>query len=128
MALSIDENGTITMYQGDTGYIYATGIDPEKQYRMYLAIYNNKRQPVGEEIMREAKNVEQVEFKIDVALSNLLTVPLNKEYETYYYGIKQNELGTANADTMFVGDGTYGDIYEINVYPRKVVGYLGGVA
>lgn len=128
MALSIDENGTITMYQGDTGYVYANGINPEKQYRMYFAIYDSKRHPVGEEIMREAKNVEQVEFKIDVTLSNLLTVPLNKEYETYYYGIKQNELGTTNADTMFVGNGSYGDLYEINVYPRKVVGYLGGVA
>lgn len=126
MALKIDENGTITMYQGDTGYIYANGIDTEKKYRMYLAIYNNKRQQVGEEIMKEALNVDRVEFKINIVLSNQLTVPLNKEYETYYYGIKQNEIGTSDADTMFIGDGTYGDLNEIIVYPRKVVGYLGG--
>lgn len=126
MALRIDENGTITMYQGDTGYIYANGIDTEKQYRMYLAIYNNKRQQVGEEIMKEALNVDRVEFKINIVLSNQLTVPLNKEYETYYYGIKQNEIGTSDADTMFIGDGTYGDLNEIIVYPRKVIGYLGG--
>jgi hypothetical protein len=78
--------------------------------------------------MMEAINVDRVEFKINVELSNLLTVPLNKEFETYYYGIKQNEIGTANADTMFVGGGTYGDLNEIMVYPRKVSGYLGGVA
>lgn len=126
MSLRIDENGTITMYQGDTGYIYANGIDTEKQYRMYLAIYNNKRQQVGEEIMKEALNVDRVEFKINIVLSNQLTVPLNKEYETYYYGIKQNEIGTSDADTMFIGDGTYGDLNEIIVYPRKVIGYLGG--
>ena len=126
MALKIDENGTITMYQGDTGYIYANGIDPEKKYRMYLAIYNSKRQPVGEEIEKEALNVDRVEFKIDIVLSNQLTVPLNKEYETYYYGIKQNEIGTSDADTMFIGNGTYGDSNEIIVYPRKAKGYLGG--
>lgn len=127
MAIRIDQNGTIAMYQGDTGYVYANGIDPEKQYRMYFAIYNSKRQPVGEEIMEEAINVDHVEFKIGIELSNLLTVPLNKEYETYYYGIKQNEIGTSNADTMFVGGGTYGDLNEIQVYPRKAIGYLGGV-
>jgi aspartate oxidase len=126
MALKLDENGTITMYQGDTGYIYANGIDAEKQYRMYFGIHNSKRQPIGKEIMVEALNVDNVEFKIDIELSNLLTVPLNKEYETYYYGIKQNEIGTADADTMFIADGGYGDLYEIIVYPRKVVGYLGG--
>jgi hypothetical protein len=126
MSLKLDENGTITMYQGDTGYIYANGIDAEKQYRMYFGIYNSKRQPIGKEIMREALNVDNVEFKIDIELSSLLTVPLNKEYETYYYGIKQNEIGTADADTMFIADGDYGDLYELIVYPRKVVGYLGG--
>ena len=128
MALRIDENGTITMYQGDTGYVYANGIDPEKQYRMYFAIYDSKRRPVGQEIMMEAINVDRVEFKINVELSNFLTVPLNKEFETYYYGIKQNEIGTADADTMFVAGGTYGDLSEIQVYPRKALGYLGGVA
>lgn len=130
MALEIDENGTITMYQGDTGpfWVYGPAFNPEKQYRVYFAIYNNKRQPIGEEIETQAINVEEIKMKINVALSNLLTVPLNKEYEIYYYGIKINEIGTADADTLHVNGGDYGELTEIVVYPRKVSGFLGGQA
>lgn len=34
MALSIDSDGTITMYQGDTGEIIINGLNTDKNYKV----------------------------------------------------------------------------------------------
>ena len=56
------------------------------------------------------------------AFTDLLTVPLNKPFEIYYYGIKVCESDTEIEDTLFIADGTYGDLNRVVVYPRKVKG------
>ena len=120
MALSIDEFGTIQTYQGDSGSVYVNGLNKDKNYTVSFAIYNKDR----EEIVRlndiEARQVEFVEFKILPSDTKKLTVPLKKDNETYYYGVKAQEIGTNNVDTLFIANGTYGDLNEFIVYPEKV--------
>lgn len=125
MSLDIDNStGTIQLYQGDSGSVFVNNLDPQKSYRVYMAVYDAKRRQVGEELMVEAHNVDFVEFVLLSSFTALFEVPLAKENETYYYGIKLNEIGTINADTVFIAGGTYGDLNELIVYPRKVKGYL----
>lgn len=125
MALSIDENGTIEIYQGDSGTVYVHGLNSAKKYRVYMAIYDKNRNLIADELQEEANYVEFVHFDLLPSLTNLLTVPPKKDSETYYYGFKANEVGTDKADTLFVANGTYGDLNEIIVYPKKVKGYVG---
>ena len=56
----------------------------------------------------------------------MLTVPKNKPFEIYYYGIKVCEDETGIEDTLFIADSTYGDINRVIVYPRKVIGVDNG--
>ena len=54
--------------------------------------------------------------------TNLLTVPKNKPYQMYFYGIKVCENEGVIEDTLFVENSTYGDLNPIIVYPKKVKG------
>lgn len=120
MALSIDENGTIQIYQGDSGSVFVNGLMKDKNYRVYFSIYDKNRVEKIKLEPIEAKNVEFVEFQILPSDTEKLEVPLKKDSETYYYGVKVQEMGTNNVDTLFIANGTYGDLNEFIVYPQKV--------
>jgi hypothetical protein len=120
MALEINEDGSIDIYQGDSGSIFVHNLNKDKNYLVYFNIYNNKREIVVKLEPVEAKKVEFVELKLLPSDTDKLVVPLNKNSETYYYGILIQEIGTNNVDTLFVANGTYGDLTELVVYPKKV--------
>ena len=125
MSLLVDEQtGTITLYQGDTGSVTFVGLNPERNYDVYFAIYNKNRQIFGEEVCQSVINSDRVTLELPSTLTDRLTVPKNKEFETYYYGVKLCEIGTAHEDTLFIGNSSYGDSNEIIVYPKKVEGIL----
>ena len=50
-----------------------------------------------------------------------MTIPKNKEYAIYYYGIK---LCSDNGfeDTLLIGNGDIGTLNTMTVYPKKVEG------
>lgn len=121
MALEINEDGSIDIYQGDSGSIFVHNLNKDKNYKVYLGVQDKKRNFVFEKTI-EANSVEFVEIKILPTDSQLLTVPINKNFETYYYGVKVEEVGTTNSDTMFISNGTYGDLTEMRVYPKKAKG------
>lgn len=121
MALDIYEDGSIDIYQGDSGSIFVHNLNKDKNYKVYLGVQDKKRNFVFEKTI-EANSVEFVEIKILPTDSQLLTVPINKNFETYYYGVKVEEVGTTNSDTMFISNGTYGDLTEMRVYPKKAKG------
>lgn len=122
MSLIIDTDGTISIYQGDSGEIVVSGLDIDKNYVVYFAIQDSERKLIGEELQVGVSGSETVTFILTPEYTNLLTVPKNKPYEIYYYGIKACEPENLKENTLFVGDSTYGDLYRIIVYPRKVKG------
>ena len=125
MALEINEDGSIDIYQGDSGSIFVHNLNKDKNYKVYFGVQDKKRNFVfekGEKEPIEAKGVEFIEIKILPSDSQLLTVPLNKNFETYYYGVKVEEVGTTNSDTRLIPNGTYGELTEIRVYPKKAKG------
>jgi hypothetical protein len=117
----IDEQGNITMYQGDTGHFNANGLNTDKNYYVYFAIQDENRNPIGNEIMVRSNFQTIAPFYIDQGLSNLLKVDREEEYHVYYYGIKVcTEEG--DEDTMLIGNSKVGDLNTITVYPKKAEG------
>lgn len=122
MALAIDEKGTISLYQGDSGEIAVSGLDNTKNYMVYFAIQDKKRNPIGNELQVTANKTRSIIFFLTPDYTDLLTVPAGKSYEIYTYGIKACEVDNNVEDTLFISDGNYGVQNMIIVYPRKVVG------
>lgn len=122
MSLIIDNDGTISLYQGDSGELVISGLDNNKNYTVYFAIQDSDRNIVGEELQVAVTNSDTVTFILTPEYTDLLTVPKNKPYEIYFYGIKACEIEKNIENTMFIADTTYGDLNRIIVYPRKVKG------
>jgi len=120
MSIFIDEKGSITLYQGDSGNITVSGLDTNSSWNVYFAVQNENRVPVGSEIMVSSAGSESVVITIPSSLTDLLTVPVNQDYEIYYYGLKICNGDTEH--TLFVQNSTYGEINQLIVYPRKVQG------
>ncbi|MCM1004416.1 MAG: hypothetical protein NC408_08755 [Candidatus Gastranaerophilales bacterium] len=118
----IDKDGTMYIYQGDSGEVVITGFDSDVKATVYFAIQDEDRNPVGEELQVAVNNSDTVTFILTSEFTNLLTVPKNKPYQMYYYGIKVCEKDGVSEDTLFVENSTYGDINPIIVYPKKVKG------
>ena len=118
-----DDDGTIILYQGDSGEITVSGLDSSKSYTVYFAIQDEKRNKIGNELQVSANQTETVTFILTAAFTDLLTVPANQPYKVYYYGIKACSADEdAVEDTLFVAGSNYGDVNRIIVYPRKVMG------
>ena len=122
MSIEINDDGTISLYQGDSGEIVVSGIDTSTIYEVYFAIQDKKRNLVGNELKLIASNVDTVSFFLTPEFTDLLKVPDNKSYEIYYYGIKVVEKETNTENTLFVKNSSYGDLNQIIVYPKKVSG------
>ncbi len=50
MAFIVDENGDISLVQGDSGTLSVEGLNTDKNYTVYFAIQDKNRKPVGNEI------------------------------------------------------------------------------
>lgn len=122
MSLIIDNDGTISLYQGDSGELVVSGLDNEKNYTVFFAIQDINRNLIGEELQVAVTNSNTVTFVLTPEYTDLLKVPKNKPYEIYFYGIKACEIEDNIENTMFIADTTYGDLNRIVVYPRKVKG------
>ena len=122
MSMIIDNDGTISLYQGDSGELVVSGLDSEKNYTVYFAIQDIDRNLIGEELQVAVTNSDTVTFILTPDYTDLLTVPKNKPYEIYFYGIKACETDNKIENTMFVADSTYGDLNRMIVYPQKVKG------
>lgn len=120
--LVIDNDGTISMYQGDSGEITVSGLNESLAYTVYFGIQDEKRNTIGEELQISVNNSDTVTFVLTPEFTDNLTVPQNKPYKIYYYGIKVCISDSSIEDTLFVANGTYGDLNKIIVYPRKVKG------
>lgn len=121
MAFRIDENGNITMVQGDTGRLVVNGLNTDQNYTVYFAIQDENRRPVGNEVNAESNMQPTVVFELASQLTDLLEVAEDEETHTYYYGVKTCTAGGFE-DTLSIGDSDMGDKNTITVYPKKVEG------
>ena len=121
MAFMIDNDGNITMIQGDTGRLVVNGLMTDQNYDVYFAIQDENRKPIGNELSVQSNSQPTVVFELSSNLTDLLKVGQDEETHEYYYGVK---TCTADGfeDTLTIGSGDMGDINTITVYPKKVEG------
>ena len=123
MALDVDNNGNITLYQGDSGKITFNGLGQEGvEKTVYFAIQDENRNPIGDELVVTTTS-DSVSFVLTPSFTDLLTVPNGEDYATYYYGVKVcNSEGEEN--TVIIGGSGYDSKNTITVYPKKVEGTI----
>lgn len=121
MAFRIDENGNITIVQGDTGRLVVNGLNTDQNYTVYFAIQDEDRRPVGNEVNVQSNMQPTVVFELTSQLTDLLEVAEDEETHTYYYGVKTCTAGGFE-DTLLIGGSDMGDKNTITVYPKKVEG------
>ena len=122
MGLKVDEKGTITLYQGDSGDVVVLGLDTSKNYTVYFAILDEKGNLIGNEFQVASNKSDFVVFSLTADFTDLLKVSRGKNYALYTYGIKVCDTESKTEDTLLVENGNYGDKNLIIVYPRKVIG------
>ncbi len=121
MAFKIDENGNITLIQGDSGTLLVNGINTDKNYTIYLAIQDKNRNPIGSELYVSSNKASSVVFELTGDYTDLMKVPKNATSEVYFYGIKQcSDDGLES--TFLIGSDDIGYQNTITVFPKKVEG------
>lgn len=119
----VDENGDITIRQGDTGRISVVGINTDKNYTLYFAIQDERRRPIGDEISVRLNKQPVATIVLNAEYTDLLVVPKNDDYAIYYYGIKLcDENGVE--DTSIIGNSGIEGLNTITVLPKKVEGLV----
>lgn len=122
MAFKVDENGNITLIQGDSGELVIQGLNTDQNYTVYLAIQDENRKPVGNELQVQTNNRDTITFMLTGELTDLLKVDRNESFSVYYYGIKVCSSATLLEDTLIFENSDIGDLNTITVYPKKVEG------
>lgn len=122
MAFLVDENGDITMVQGDSGSLVVVGLNTDKNYKVYFAIQDKDRKPIGAEIAVDSNKSGSVIFEVTASLTDLLVVDKDKKTAKYYYGIKSCDPDNGYEDTLLIANREIGEQSVITVYPKKVEG------
>ena len=122
MAFTIDNNGNITLVQGDSGELVVTGLPTDQNYKVYFAIQDENRKPIGSEIVVNSNKSDSVIFVLLGSLTDLLTIKKGEDTATYYYGVKLCSEEENTEDTLLLGDTDIGGRNSITVYPKKVEG------
>lgn len=122
MGYEIFSNGDIEIIQGDSFELSIDGLPTDQNYKIFFAIQDADRNPIGQEVMIESFGAASVPIKIVGNYTDLLTVEDGAKYATYYYGIKRCSEIDNTEDTLLVGEKEMGEVNTIKVFPRKVKG------
>ena len=120
--MTIDANGNLTIYQGDSEQIVINGIPTDQNYKVYFAAQNKAREPIGNEVMVESLGQSSVVIKLLGNYTRLFTVEEDKKTQKYYYGVKICSEADNTEETLNIGESKMGDLNTITVYPQKVEG------
>lgn len=112
----------MTIIQGDSVELNINGLPVDQNYKIYFAIQNEERVPIGQEIVVESNRQSTVTIKLVGNYTNLLTVADDVKSAKYYYGVKMCSETDNTEDTLLLGDSVIGGLNTITVFPRKVEG------
>lgn len=122
MAFKIDNDGNISMIQGDSGLITIRGLNPNKNFTVYFAVQDKNRKPVGNELSVSSNNNSYVVFQLTADFTDLLSVKKDEQCAIYYYGLKICDEDSQREDTLIIASNEIGSLNTITVYPKKVEG------
>lgn len=117
-----DDNGNITLVQGDNGELVVTGLPTDKNYTLYFNIYDENRKFIGSEVFVNTNKNETATLVISASLTDYMNVKKEDDFAIYYYGLKLCYPDEGIEDTLLIGNSNLGDLNTITVYPKKVEG------
>ena len=120
--MTIDANGNLEIYQGDSEQIVVDGLPTDQNYKVYFAAQNEERVPIGNEIVVDSLGQSTVVIKLLGNYTRLLTVEEGNKTQRYYYGVKICSETDNTEETLLIGGSKMGDLNTITVYPQKVEG------
>ena len=123
MTIQMSDDGTISIFQGDSGEITIDGLNPDYNYYVYFAIRDEDGALIGDEINVTSNNRESVTILLSPSFTNQLTVPAGESYQVYYYGVKLTPAGGIEENTVLPEMG--GQLPFI-VYRKVVEGVING--
>ena len=117
----IDEKGNITLRQGDSFELVLNGLPDDQNYKVFFAVQDAERNPIGNEIEVETKGATSTTVFLTAGLTDLFEVGEDVPSQIYYYGVKicSTESPNHTETTLVLGEA---DNNTITVYPRKVKG------
>ena len=122
MAYIVEQNGNITLVQGDSLELVINGIPTDQNYKVFFAAQTEDRTPIGKEIEVDSLGQSSVVIKLEGNYTNQFTVDEEKKSQKYYYGVKLCSIVENTEDTLQLGNSTIDGLNTITVYPRKVEG------
>jgi len=115
MSLTLLDNNTIEMFQGDSGELAFNNLPNDiEDYVAYFAIQNSERVPIGSEVSIPLLGQESVTIFLTGGLTDLMTVSEDAKKETYYCGLKLCSDSQKIENTVWTG--------TINVKYKRVEG------
>lgn len=116
-----EETGNILCRQGDSGPYYVNNLPTDKNYKAFFGIQTQKRKMIGQQEM-DTNGCDFICFNISAALTDLLTVPNNKDSEDYYVWVKLCD-DEGYEDTLIIGKNKSPEDFTImTVLPKGVEG------
>jgi hypothetical protein len=122
MGYEIDDKGNIKLRQGDSMELVIDGIPTDQNYKVYFAVQNEERVPIGDELDFDSLGKSFVVIKLLGNYTNQFTVDEDKKTQKYYYGVKICSEIDETEQTLALGDSSMDNLNTITVYPRKVEG------
>lgn len=100
MTIQMSDDGTISIFQGDSGSINIDGLNPDFNYYVYFAVRDEDGKLIGEEKNVTSNNRDSVTIQLSPSYTNLFEIPLGESYAVYYYGVKIIPAGSTEENTV----------------------------
>ena len=122
MTAQVDEDGTITTYQGDTIIFDCDNVPTDLDYTVYWSV---------RALDSDSDIIDQIPFlptgntvKITVpkSITDLIPVPTGKKYKDYRHALKACNSANQVEHTLTIGDTPVGSEYRLRVHRKQSEG------
>lgn len=118
-----EENGDITLRQGDSGVYLISGLPTDvDDYVVYYQAQDENRKNIGEPISVSCNGNDSVVFSFDGNYTNIYTVKNGEDNASYIFAFKLCSKSKNTEETLILGSKTPTDDNILTVYPKIVEG------
>lgn len=118
-----EENGDITLRQGDSGVYLISGLPTDvDDYVIYYQAQDENRKNIGEPISVPSNGNDVVVFSFDGNYTNIYTVKNGEDNTSYIFAFKLCSKSKNTEETLVLGSKTPTDDNILTVYPKIVEG------
>ena len=127
MTIYVSQDGTISLYQGDSGNLTFSGLPQDKEYEVHLAFYDpDSNRIVGKDLVLSSEGQSKISFGIPSSFTDQLYVPQGDDFKIFSYGLKicsgEDEYTLIPKVKLMEGQPVFEAAPLVYVYPKYVEG------